>query len=555
MTSTMQAVSRRAATIAGAWLVAGGAVALADTYPRQTGVDAWHYVFRLEVSDTSAEITGDATVDLLVTGAGAGPREDLKEIALDLTSAADGKGMTVTNVSLAGRSVPFTHARNRLTISLPAPPPPSSHLVFGVKYHGAPADGLRLLKNKYGEWCAFSENWPVHARDWLPMIDHPYDKATSEFIVTAPARYQVIANGLLVEATDLGDGRRVTHWKESVPIASWLNAIGIAQFATRYAGRVKDVELSSWVAHQDRDLGPVYFDGPARGALEFYSERIGPYSYEKLANVGAAGINGGTEHASAIFYGERDVRAEPATGLVAHEVAHQWFGDAVTEADWDDVWLSEGFATYFTHLFIEHTVGRDAMLAGLRRDKNTVFTFEKANPTLAVVHDNLSDMRRVLDRLVYQKGGWVLHMLRGQIGTEAFWRGIREYYRLYRDRNATTADLQRVMEEAGAQPLDWFFRQWLYRAGSPIVRGRWRYLADRRQVEVTLSQTQAGDVYRLPLEIAVTVDATPRLERVQLDERQKTFLLASDKAPAAVTLDPNTWVLMDAELTAADVRD
>jgi len=549
-------------------LVVRAAVASADSYPRQPGVDAWHYVFRLELSDANPEIAGEATVDLLVR------RDGVTDAALDLASAANGKGMTVTAVSSSGRPVTYVHKGNRLTMTLPAAAKSGQHLVFTISYHGAPANGLRLIQNKYGEWSAFSENWPNRAREWLPMIDHPYDKATSEFIVTAPSKYQVVANGLLQEVRDLGNGSRLTHWKESVPIASWLNAIGVEQFDVHYAGRVKDVELSTWVAHQDRDAGRIYFEGPARQALDFYSEHVGPYSYEKLANVAAAGINGGTEHASAIFYGERGIRAQPATGLVAHEVAHQWFGNSVTESDWDDVWLSEGFATYFTHLFTENYAGRDAMVEGLKRDKNTVFTFEKANPTLAVVHDNLSDMSKVLDRLVYQKGGWVLHMLRGQIGTDTFWAGIREYYRTYRNSSATTADLARVMEQASGQDLAWFFKQWLYRAGSPVIKGSWKYNAAAKQIEIELHQTQAGDPYRLPLDIGVTsaapapsppaagrrnaappVGPATRVERIELKDRDGAFTIASDSAPLSVQLDPNTWTLMEAEFVGPSTSD
>jgi aminopeptidase N len=184
-------------------------------------------------------------------------------------------------------------------------------------------------------------------------------------------------------------------------------------------------------------------------------------------------------------------------------------------------------------------------------------------------------MRSVLNRLVYQKGGWVLHMLRGQMGTDTFWTGIREYYRTYRNRNASTADLQRVMEQVSGQNLAWFFRQWLYRAGSPVVKGSWEYNAGARQIEIELRQVQPGDVYRLPLEIGITSDtdvaprraaAVPspnrpaqapsppvpqtRIERVELDARQRTFTIAADRPPLAVRLDPNTWTLMDGEFAA-----
>jgi aminopeptidase N len=303
---------------------------------------------------------------------------------------------------------------------------------------------------------------------------------------------------------------------------------------------------------------------PARQALDFFSDRIGPYPYEKLANVQAAGLGGGTEHASAIFYGENGVRPSPNHGLVAHEIAHQWFGNSVTEADWDDVWLSEGFATYFTHLYTEHYMGRDAMAANLTRDIGRVLAYERANPGIAIVHDNLSDMRRVLNTLVYQKAGWVLHMLRGQIGTDAFWAGIREYYRRYRDANATRADFQRIMEQASRQDLDWFFRQWLTRPGTPSVRGTWAYDAASQQIVIELAQTHPGEPYRLPLDVGVTVEGASqagrgaqagppapqtRIERIELTGREQRFTIRSDRPPLAVTLDPNTWTLVDGALT------
>ena len=309
-----------------------------------------------------------------------------------------------------------------------------------MKYGGVAGAGLHIGKNKFGDRTFFSWNWPTLARQWLPMIDHPSDKATSEFLVTAPAKYQVVANGTLQEELDLGDGRRMTHWKQSVPIASWLNNIGVAQFASRHFATAAGVPLQTWVFPQDRDNGIVTFEGPTRQAMEFFASHIGPYPYEKLADVQVAGMGGGMEHASAIFFGERSVTNRPAFGLVAHEIAHQWFGDSVTEKDWDDAWLSEGFATYFASLATEFYEGRDAFLGAMRRSRTNILGMEKRTPGVAVVHDNLPEIQdgRAPVPIVYQKGGWTLHMLRGVIGTEKFWAGIREYYRRFRDSNAST---------------------------------------------------------------------------------------------------------------------
>jgi aminopeptidase N len=521
-------------------------VAHADTYPRQPGVDAWHYRFALQISDTDPEIKGEATVDLRFTQAG------VASVSLDLASAASGKGMAVTSVTSGGAAVHYTHANNVLRIELPHAAVIGEHQLLTIAYHGVPANGLRLINNKYGEWSAFSENWPNRAREWLPTIDHPYDKATSEFVVTAPAAYQVVANGLLQETIDLPDGRRLTHWKQSVPIASWLNALGIERFAVHHAGQVGGVELQTWVARQDEEVGRVYFEMPARQAIEFYTAHIGPYPFEKLANVAAAGVNGGMEHASAIFYGETGLKSAPASSLVAHEIAHQWFGDSVTERDWDEVWLSEGFATYFALLFSEHYSGRDAFVAGLKTARTRALATEKSLPGVAIIHDNLSDMSKVLNQLVYQKAGWVLHMLRGVIGTDAFWQGIRDYYGRHRDSNVTTDDLRAAMERASHTDLRWFFDQWLKRPTSPSLDGAWSYDAAAKRITIDLTQTQAGDAYRFPVEfgVAAATPATgaaqsPRVERREMTAKHATFEIASDSEPSAVTIDPDTWLLAD----------
>jgi aminopeptidase N len=513
--------------------------AYADTYPRQPGVDALHYVFRLTLRDDTNEIAGETTVEVKFLADG------VAELFLDLASPSGGKGMTVSSITSAGQRVEFTHSADRLRIPLPRRSSAGQAASFTVEYRGVPAEGLRLISNIHGERTVFSQNWPNRARQWLPTIDHPYDKATGEFIVTAPARYQVVANGLLVEELDLPNGRRRTHWKQAAPIASWLYALGVARFAVHHAGLVTGVPLQSWVFPQDRDKGYETFEPAARRALEFFSERIGPYPYEKLANVQAAGVSGGMEHATAIFYGEKGVAAGRAP--VVHEVAHQWWGDAVTERDWDDVWLSEGFATYFTLLLTEHVDGSDAFVADLRRSRDQILQLEQKLPDTPVIHRNLSDMRQVLNQLVYQKGGWTLHMLRALVGTEVFWSGVRAYYRRYQHQNASTDEFRQVMEQVSGRDLSWFFRQWLTRSGVPRIEGTWRYDAATKQVEVTLVQSQPGDPFRLPLEIGLRAGPPPsRIERVELTDRRGTFTFAVESEPSSVVVDPATRLLMDA---------
>ncbi len=514
----------------------------ADTYPRQPGVDARHYVFRLTLlTSDSNEIQGETTATFMILAAG------VREIALDLaTPRADTKGMTVTGVTSGAGPVSFTHRENRLRVALPAGLTAGQDVTLTVGYRGVPAEGLRLINNIHGERTAFSENWYNRARQWLPMIDHVADKATGEFIVTTRADYQVIANGTLVEQVDLGSGQRRTHWRQDVPISSWLYAVGVSRFAVRHAGLVRGVPLEYWVFPQDADKGFALFEKDARRSFEFYSDYVGPFAYQKLAHVEAAGMGGGTEHASSIFYGEKGITA--GNGPVVHETAHQWFGDAITEHDWNDIWLSEGFATYFTLLYTEHAEGRDAFVDGLRRSRATVLTLEQKLPNAPVVHVNLDDaVREPTNQLVYQKGAWVLHMLRDQVGTETFWRGIRDYYRRYLNGTVTTDDFRRVMEQASGQDLTWFFTQWLNRSGVPALAGTWRYDAAAREVVVTVRQTQNSEAYRLTLGVGLVAaaGALPTVRPMALANRETTMRFPAGDEPVAVVLDPAVWTLAD----------
>jgi aminopeptidase N len=273
-----------------------------------------------------------------------------------------------------------------------------------------------------------------------------------------------------------------------------------------------------------------------------------------MGHVQANGVRGGMEAATSIFYGDDSVN-DPGSArwrnVIIHEMAHHWFGDAITENDWDHVWLSEGFATYFTHLFIEHAYGRDEFVAGLRADRDTIREFDKKNPDYRIVHDNLSDMSQVTSGPgTYRKGAWTLHMLRGVIGDGAFWAGIREYYKEYRDKNASTSDFRRVMEKASGQELGWFFDQWLTRGGFLKIRARWTYDVAAKAIRLDVEQLQPGAPFRMPIDVSLEVagEVVPRTARIELRSQNESLTIPIDRAPRNLILDPRTFVLMDAEV-------
>ncbi|MBX7186207.1 MAG: M1 family metallopeptidase [Vicinamibacteria bacterium] len=529
-------------------------VARADTYPRQPGVDILHYAFHLTLSDETDSIEGEAKITLRVA------KDGVNTLTLDLVqpkAEAQNRGMTVSAVTEAGKAVTFEHANDRLTLRLDPAGRAGETRTFAVRYHGIPATGLLIAPNKHGERTFFSDNWPIKARQWLPTLDHPYDKATTEMFVTAPAHYQVVSNGLRVEEIDLDGDRRLTHWRNSVPIATWLNVLGAARFAVDHRAVWRGLPIETWVYRQDRDNGFAVFANPTPAVLDFLSDKVGPYSFERLANVQANGVRGGMESATSIFYGDDSVNDPSSTrwrNVIIHETAHQWFGNAVTENDWDHVWLSEGFATYFTHLFVEHAYGRDEFIAGLRADRDAIREFDAKNPNYRIIHDNLADMSQVLSSAgTYKKGGWTLHMLRGLIGDAAFWSGIREYYKEYRDGNAATVDFRRVMEEASGKDLGWFFDQWLTRGGFLKVRAQWSYDEAAKVVRIDVEQLQPGAPLRMPIEVGLEVagEVVSRTAKIEVRNRKDSLSIPLDRAPRGLTLDPRTFVLMDAEVAPA----
>ena len=530
-------------------LFADGHASRIDTYARQP-LDVEHYRFALTLTDSTDRIAGEATVRMRLLA------PNLTTVWLDLaniSTARQGRGMTVSAVARNGIALRFTHTDDHLTMTLDKPSTVGETIELVVRYAGIPADGMQIKPNMHGDRTFFSDDWPNKAHHWLPMIDHIGDKATMEMHVVAPAHYQVISNGRRIEQTDLVGGTRRTVWRESVPIAPWLYALGVARFAVQHVGDYNGVPLETWVFAQDRDAGFYDFAVPTKDALAFYSEFVGPYSYEKLANVQSNSVSGGMESASAIFYSAGSVsgtRSLRWRNVVIHEIAHQWFGNAVTERDWNDVWLSEGFATYFTLLFIEHAYGRDEFSDGLRSSRRTVLDFYAKTPDYRVVHENLSDMSQVTTGMTYQKGSWTLHMLRQLMGDDKFWTGIRDYYARFQNQSASTNDFRLAMERASGLDLSSFFQQWLYRGGIPKLEGTWQWDANAKQIVVELAQTQSGAPFRLPVEVGITVaGARVRTEKIELTDRSKRFTIAADQEPTVVELDPNVRLLMDGRLT------
>lgn len=526
-------------------LVISFAATATDNYPKNPDIDVQHYEFDMTLSDDTDEIKCSATLYILLK------KKDIRQIRLDLTNANNGKGMTVVSVIQQGKKLSYTHGKNELIVMLLNPSHAGEQIQFTVTYLGVPATGLHIKPNKYNERTFFSDNWPDLTRNWLPVVDHVAEKATCEFIVTAPVRYQVVCNGLLLEETNLNSTQKRTHWKQSVPISPWLYVLGVAEFAVQYVDTFDGKSIQTWVFHQDRDAGFSDFAKPTKEVLEFYTRYVGPFAYEKLANIQASSVAGGMESASAILYNEKSVVGDGNfrwKKVVVHEIAHQWFGCAVTESDWDDVWLSEGFATYFTALFIEHAYGRDEFVKEMKDCRRVTFNFYKDNPTHTIVHNNLSDMSKVTSSHTYQKGAWVLHMLRNMIGDDKFEKGIQNYYRKYMNATASTKDFQTEMENVSGLDLSAFFKQWLNQGGKLTLKGSWRYNTTAKTIEFDLKQTQTdGTTFSVPVEIGIYKkdQLIPDVRKVDLTSVSGQFKIPYEGEIERIVIDPRTVLLAE----------
>jgi aminopeptidase N len=514
-----------------------------DRYPRHEQFDIQHYHFQLNLYDSTDHIEGQAQVTILFKSAASSAVLDLVD------TNTDGKGMKVSRVLLNDQPLDFRHQQEQLTFTFAQPVPAGETRTVVIHYGGIPRDGLIISKNKFKDRTFFGDNWPDRAHHWLPVVDHPYDKATVDFVVTAPSAYQVIANGKLVEEHPLPSNRKRTHWHESVVIPTKVMVIGAARFAIQQSGVVQNIPVESWVFPQNQQAGFSDY-AMAVPVMAFFTSNVGAYSYEKLANVQSKTMYGGMENASAIFYNENSITGTgSAETLIAHEVAHQWFGNSASEADWLHVWLSEGFATYFTHLYIEHAHGVARRRQDMKSDRDAVITFYHQDP-LPIVGPWERAYFDLLNTNAYQKGSWVLHLLRQELGDETFWKGIREYYRLFQNKNALTADFQRVMEQASGRDLSTFFRQWIFRAGFPQLGGTWKYLKNTGSLELVITQNQPEEPFECPLEIGIydTRGGLIKTETVKLTGKTQKFSIPVTAKPSKIELDPNINLLFEGSL-------
>jgi aminopeptidase N len=498
--------------------------------------DALHYDVTLIPSDTGTHLLGEVQTTWRL--------RSTAPVEMQLDSA-----MRVIRVLVDGK--PNTrlsrtrYARSEGEIEVPHQKQPGDSITTRVRYRGLVRDGLIVGTNQYGDRTIFADNWPDRAHLWLPSQDHPSDKAAVAFHVQAPVEHQVIANGVLEKIDTLAYGQAVWHYRLDTPIPVYTMVIGLGRLArTRLpdaACAVKCVPLTLWTYPQDSTYaatGPFQRTGQI---LDYFSRLIGPFPYTNLAHVESSTRFGGMENATAIFYDEKLYRSRKLKeSLIAHETAHQWFGDAVTEADWHHLWLSEGFATYLAALWTRHAEGESAFRTTMAQAAADIL---QSKETLRPIVDTAAkDLGGLLNSNNYQKGAWVLHQLRGLMGDSAFYAGLRRYYTTHRDSTALSSDFAKIMSQAASRDLDWYFRQALTQPGYPMLEIRWQHKGKRLTLDITQTQPADWGSYRIP-GLEIVADGKP--VRVDLAGRQTRQVVEGiARKPKKVAVDPGGWWLL-----------
>jgi len=520
-----------------------------EPYARSKDYDLQHSKIALRFDLDEKKVMGDVTHTLTIL------KDGTEKIWFDSV------GLAIESVTVNKSATKFETKETKLIVPLPGAARPGQKFDVEIKYAGKPTKGLYFILPDKDYPDRPKQIWTQgeseDTRYYLPTYDYPNDRLTTETILTVPAAWVTVANGKLVGVVDAGSGNKTWTWRESVPSSTYLITVVAGEF---------DEVKETW-----RGMPVTYYAPKGRGdrlkvnyartpqMLEFFSKRLGvDYPWEKYAQAMVDDfVAGGMENSSATTNTSTSLTHEKLaheyrTGedpLIAHELGHQWFGDLVTTKDWGNIWLNEGFATFMERIWIEHNFPKDQIEYELWNDAKDWMENSGLYLKPMVRHD--FDDSSEFDGNAYNKGGWVLMMLRHQLGEEAFYAGVKHYLEVNRGKNVVTADLARAIEEATHVNVDEFFSQWVYGAGAPKFDLSYRYDDAKHQLTLNVKQTQKLEgrvgIFRIPTDVEITTASGAKTYPVTVSKAEETFLFPADTAPLMVLFDKGGHVLKSAE--------
>lgn len=494
------------------------------------GIDVQHYDLTLQFNLERGTLSGAAVLDIRTT------------IHNLLTFSLDSAGLKIEQVTVNGVEVPFIAKEQKLIIQLPDAVPYGTLFTTTITYQAVPApmQSAYLPFYEIGMFMeadsVFTVNQPDAAHTWFPCNDHPSDRATYDFHIRVAPPLDAVANGQLVTTTLHADNTQTYHWRMSAPMATYLAVVAVADYIAIEDQTPDGILLRHYVYPDKVAVGEAVF-GYTDEALVMLEDLFGPYPYNTYGHV-VAPLSGMALETQTMTIMPDDVLTmseQDIYVLMVHELAHQWFGNTVTPATWADIWLNEGFATYAEWLGLNQRYGPQAALAARSLSEQSLITDTRITPLMAPAPAEM------LGIASYDKGAWLLHMLRAQIGDDTFFTLLRTYADTFRDRPAASLDFWRLANEVSGQDLDWFFNQWLLQGGLP------RYTLYWSGADLLLC-ADTPHTYRLdlPLRFAGEGQQTDAVLSVETTQALASFTL--DFAPATLFVDPDQAILAQVQL-------
>lgn len=523
-------------------------------FNRASDYDVQHYVLRVSFDRPAKKVLGDTTVRLKPV------KEGLGRVTLDSV------GLSYNAVTLehSGTPLKFRAQGGSVTVDLDRAYSRGETVGIRFQYSAAPKKGVYFVPERKSEEGfpghsaqIWTQGEPDEARHWFPSFDFPSDKATTEQFITANRTETVIGNGTLVGRTDNPDGTVTHHFRMDVPFSTYLVSFIVGEYAV-VTEKYKDIPLGYYVYPGTESIGQKAF-GKTPEMLRVFEELTKvSFPYPKYDQTIVSAFNfGGMENITATTMADSEIFAvnNPLFGgnvedLVSHELAHSWFGNLVTCRNWAELWLNEGFATFMEAAYRERAYGRRAYIFKIIGDAEEFKADDAVNTKRnGLFNRNAGNLNALFDRpaTTYDKGGVVLHMLREQIGEEAFWKAVNLYLNRHKFGSVESTDLRKAMEEASGQDLGWFFDQWVYGLGSPKLSVKQAYNAGSRTLTLTITQTQKQDrltppAFRLPLDIEIETARGERTEKIELTKRLEVFTFKIDGRPTKLVIDKDEKV-------------
>ncbi|MBI2817661.1 MAG: HEAT repeat domain-containing protein [Acidobacteria bacterium] len=519
---------------------------------RRRTYDLEHILLNLTLDERQKTVSGSTTLTLRPLNPG------LEAVEID---SAELKIRSITQPD--GSHLNWQENDGKLHIHLPAPADPSDTITLTIAFDGKPRKGLYFIGPDAADDAAYPDK-PVQiwsqgevedSHYWFPIYDYPNDKATSEGYYTVNADYMVISNGRLIGVEEHPAERTKTyHWKQEVPHSTYLTSVVVGKFE-KYVERAGDLPVEYYVPPGTGRERALRSFRETPHAIRFFSEKIGiPYPYPKYAQVAVRDfVFGGMENISATTLTDRtlhDDSSEPqinSVDLVTHELAHQWFGDLLTCANWDHIWLNEGFATYWADLYREYRFGEQEYRYSLFKAEARYLEEDRQRYRRPMVTSYYTDPLDLFDRTTYEKGALVLDMLRYVLDDEKFFATMTHYAKAHQAGNVTTDDLRKAAEEVSGRDMGWFFTQWTTKAGYPELEITQQWNESTRTVHLVVEQKQLLDeqtpLFRMPVDVEFITSAGRSRRRIEFAHPRDEFDFPLDSQPLITRFDPEHRIL------------